>query len=104
MMRFFFQEDEGVLMIFLWDNLILGLFLLIGSSLSQLLSHSCLGDLEHVSLVHSFKGDSAVQLSRSPVNLGINCFQEGVSEQDFIAIYFRHKELVFLPIVLSAYF
>ena len=91
-------------MIFLWDDLIPGSFLLISSTFSQLLHHSCLSNFERVSLVHSFKGYCSVQFSRSPINLWVDCFQEGVSQQGLIVIYFSYKEFMFLCVVLSADF
>ena len=52
----------------------------------------------------SFKGDGSVEFSRLPIDLGIYGFQEGVTKEDFIIIYFSHKEGMFTLVSFVADF
>ena len=91
-------------MVFLWDYFIPRSFSFICRSFGKLLCDSCLGHFQGVCFKSSFECDCSIELPRSPVDFWIDSFQEWVAKEDFIAIYFCHKEGVLASISFVADF
>ena len=90
--QFLLREYLLMSVVLFRDELCLESFLLISRSFCKLLSDCHLGDFQHISLKSSFKGYCSIDLSRLPVNLRVDGFQEGVTQENVVMIYFGHKE------------
>ena len=93
-----------MLVVFFRDEFCPESFLFISHSFCKLLSDSCFGNFHHITLKSPFKGNCSVDLSRSPIDLGVHGFQEGVAKEDVVIIYLCHKEGVLASVPFAAYF
>ena len=91
-------------MVFLWDYFIPRSLSFVGCGFGKLLCDGCFGHFQGVCFKSSLESDRSIELSRSPVNFRVDGFQEWISEEDFIAIYFCHKEGVFASVSFAADF
>ena len=88
--------------VLLWDKLCLQSYFLVRRSFCKLLRHCCSGNFLCISLKSSFKGDRSIDLSRSPVDFGVDSFQERIAKENIIVIYFSHKEGMFASVSFAA--
>ncbi len=88
--------------VLLRDELCSRSYFLVRRSFCELLRHCCSGDFLCISLKSFFKGDHSVDLSRSPVDFGVDSFQERIAKENIIAIYFSHKEGMFASVSFAA--
>jgi len=102
--RLCFRENKGVSMIFLQDYFIPGSFSFIRCSFSKLLCDGCLGHFQGICLKSSLESDCSIELPRSPVDFWVDSFQEWVTKEYLVAIYFSHKEGVLASVSFVANF